>query len=483
MTLGVVNRQKRAAIYYVFFGALAFRFSSALMSDFLNIWDEQFHALAAKNMATTPFTPRLYPQALIPYIYEDWSTNYIWLHKQPYFLWQMALSIKVFGPTTLATRIPSILMSSAMVFFIADIGKKLGSKEAGFIGAVAWSLSFFSILLPSGLIHTDHNDVAFVFLVTGSIWSWLRYEENPRFKRALWIGIWVGLAILTKWLVGLGAFLVWGIYLLIKKEWKLSPWVHMLTSLLVVIAIAAPWNLYVYKAFPVEAAIEMKMNATHFTEAVEAHSGPWYFHLRQLGPIYGWFLLPFALWGIVFGMRRKPKSLALLAWVLFMHVFFGIAATKMVAFTYPIASLAFVAIGWGIWDIFQKLQEVGLGPFPLKLGFSSRNWKIFSTAGFLVLGILVLNPLKIAKSNSLSNEFRRERFSIAQMSKALQAAGKANHTIVIELPDNTHPLLMYYSDAIGYDFRPNPTDLKTLKQTGKRILRYDSESKTLVPEI
>jgi hypothetical protein len=233
----------------------------------------------------------------------------------------------------------------------------------------------------------------------------------------------------------------------------------------------------------VEAAIEMKMNSMHFTEAVEAHSGPWYFHIRQLGPIYGWFLLPFGLWGIIFGLRRTAKSLALLGWVIFMHVFFGMAATKMVAFTYPIAALAFVAIGWGIWDIYQKLHGEGMGFIPPRFELSERNWKVLSTAGFMILGIVVLNPLKIAKSNSLHNDFRKERYAIAQMAMALQEAGKADNTIVIELPDNTHPLMMYYSDAIGYDFRPNPTDMKTLKGTGKRVLRYDPESKTLVPEI
>lgn len=488
LTLGILTLSYAAVrcnhkdgIYWVFAGALFLRFGAALLSDFINIWDEQFHALVAKNMAEKPFAPRLYPQALLPYVYEDWSTNYFWLHKQPYFLWQMALSIKVLGPTTMAARIPSILMSSAMVFFIADIGKRLGSREAGFIGAIAWSLSYFAIQLPTGLIHTDHNDVAFLFLVTGSIWSWLRYVEKPNYKRALIIAIWVGLAVLTKWLVGLSAFLIWGLYLLFRKEWKVMPWVQLLVSLLLVILIAAPWNLYVFWAFPVEAKIEMAMNGAHFTEAVEAHSGPWYFHIRRLGPLYGWFLLPFGLWGIFAGLRKNPVSWALLGWVLFFQLFFGLAATKMVAFTYPMASLVFVAIGWGIWDIHQKMQGQGIGFLPPKFELSDRNWRVLSTAAFLAFALVVLNPTKIVTSHSLYNDFRSTRQSVANIARDLQSSGKASNTVVIELPDNTHPLIMYYSDAIGYDYKPNPEGMQILKGMGKKVLRYDAATKTLMP--
>jgi 4-amino-4-deoxy-L-arabinose transferase-like glycosyltransferase len=82
----------------------------ANLDHFLILWDEQYHALVAKNMLKNPFKPTLYPVELLDYDYRNWSANYIWLHKQPLFLWQIALSLKIFGTTELAVRLPSILL-------------------------------------------------------------------------------------------------------------------------------------------------------------------------------------------------------------------------------------------------------------------------------------------------------------------------------------------------------------------------------------
>jgi hypothetical protein len=70
---------------------------------------------------------------------------------------------------------------------------------------------------------------------------------------------------------------------------------------------------------------------------------------------------------------------------------------------------------------------------------------------------------------------------VAYIARDLQSSGKASNTVVIELPDNTHPLIMYYSDAIGYDYKPNPEGMQILKGMGKKVLRYDAATETLMP--
>jgi 4-amino-4-deoxy-L-arabinose transferase-like glycosyltransferase len=96
---------------------------------FLHPWDERFHALVAKNMMNHPFLPTLYENPVLPFDLKDWSANHIWVHKQPFPLWCMALSMKIFGINEIALRIPSLLASTFGIIAIYKVGEYLFSKK------------------------------------------------------------------------------------------------------------------------------------------------------------------------------------------------------------------------------------------------------------------------------------------------------------------------------------------------------------------
>ena len=116
--------QKRVsfAILILFFAALILRYWSSSLFPYLQDWDERYHALVAKNLAHHMLMPTLFENPLLPPVGDDWSQMHVWLHKQPLFLWQMALSIKLFGANETAVRLPSILLSSLLVPIIYRIG-------------------------------------------------------------------------------------------------------------------------------------------------------------------------------------------------------------------------------------------------------------------------------------------------------------------------------------------------------------------------
>src|SRR5688572_2720311 len=60
--------------------------------QFLFPWDERFHALVAKNMLEHPFKPMLIKDPVMPFNYDNWLMNHVWLHKQPLTMWLIALS-------------------------------------------------------------------------------------------------------------------------------------------------------------------------------------------------------------------------------------------------------------------------------------------------------------------------------------------------------------------------------------------------------
>ncbi len=179
--------------------SLMLRLHMIALDPFLHNWDERFHALVSRHMMEDPFRPRLYTNPALPFDYKSWCCNHIWLHKQPLYLWQMALSMKVFGINEIALRLPSAIMGALMVFFIFRIAKKLTGRDGtAFLSALFFSLSYYQLELTSGLISLDHNDIAFSFYILASFWAFSEYLGQRKIRWVLLIGLFAGAAILCK---------------------------------------------------------------------------------------------------------------------------------------------------------------------------------------------------------------------------------------------------------------------------------------------
>ena len=76
---------------------------------FLHPWDEVYHAVVAKHLIHHPLMPTLYETPLLPYDPDNWTGNYIWVHKQPLPLWSMTLSMYLFGVNEIALRLQQLL--------------------------------------------------------------------------------------------------------------------------------------------------------------------------------------------------------------------------------------------------------------------------------------------------------------------------------------------------------------------------------------
>src|SRR5690606_3012419 len=173
--------------------ALALRCYMAMLDPFLHPWDEQFHALVARNMMDNPFVPMLRKGHMLPFNYQDWGGNVVWLHKQPLFLWQIALSMKLFGVSLLSFRLPSIIMGTAMVPMIYHLCRNL--KAGHFTAIVAAGMHaccFYHLQLLSGYAGMEQNDIAFSFYVLASIWAYSNYSKNEHWKWMLAIGVFAG---------------------------------------------------------------------------------------------------------------------------------------------------------------------------------------------------------------------------------------------------------------------------------------------------
>ena len=329
------------------------------VDPFLHNWDEHFHALVGKNLLSNPLKPMLLTHPVVPYQIASWSSNHVWLHKQPLFLWQIAMSIKVLGNTVLAVRFPSVLMSTisiALVYRITQLFTK--NNYTALIASLLMCFWNYQFNLISGRASTDHNDVAFGFYVLCSIWAYIEYLEKPNWSWIVLIGIFVGAAILNKWLTGLLVYAAWGInalFFYLKKK-KLDQFKYLFISFSIAVIVFLPWQLFIAQFYTAEWAHESEFNRRHLWEAMDGNGGGIFFYLRKFKLYYGYIIGPLFIYGLYlfykkkFGERKIGNTLIILYTIIF--IFFSlIVVTKMRAFVYCVLPIGIIFASISIEEI------------------------------------------------------------------------------------------------------------------------------------
>ena len=302
----------KLAFISLFIGTLLLRLLFTTLDPYLADWDERFHALVSKNLMDYPLKPMLRVKPILPYNVEAWCCNHIWVHKQPLFLWQIAISMKFFGVNTIALRLPSALMATIMVLFVYDIGKFWTQNQViAFIAAFLYSMNSSFMEIIAGNLALDHNDMAFIFYVTGSIWAFSKYSNNQTYKWAIVVGFFVGCAILNKWLTGFLVYSGWGLASLLNKEDRTNRqfYLHIFASMIVSFLIFVPWQIYISYVFPTETEASYKHNTLHIFDDL-GHKGTIFYHFKTAIEVYqkvGIFFILLGLFGVLSSTEISKK--------------------------------------------------------------------------------------------------------------------------------------------------------------------------------
>lgn len=470
--LFVVKKSATFSVFLLCGSAFLLRCYMATLDPFLHNWDERYHALVAKNMMSAPLTPMLRSFPVLPYDYTAWCCNHIWLHKQPLFMWQMALSMQVFGVNEIALRLPSALLSAAMVWWVFRIAQ-IWTKEAGpaYLAAFLCAFSNYQLELVSGFQSLDHNDIVFTAYVTASIWAFCEYVEQPVIRRALGIGLLAGLAILVKWLTGLLVFGAWGLYVLLDKKRRTTgrSYIDIGAAFVTSIAVMLPWQLYIRYAFPKESAWEYAYNTMHVTEVLGTEKGgnAWYY-LQHWHEHYAGFLWPFMAIGIYHlfrNERARPLTVPMLSMALVVYVFFSIfVATKMISFPYIICSVLFTCIASGLYPAIQAVLEKIPSP-------GARN----IACSILLIGVALFcaKPSRIFKNHFTEHPERLAKMNNTLVYKSLNQKVPADY-VVINCKSMEDVELMFYQNNPAYHWWPEPPVVDSLLRAGYKLAAFQS---------
>jgi 4-amino-4-deoxy-L-arabinose transferase len=471
--------KKRIGLVLLFIGSLGLGYFIANLDHFLIIWDEQYHALVAKNMMNNPFKPTLYSIPLLEYDYKNWTGNHIWVHKQPLFLWQMALSLKIVGINEMAIRIPSIIMHSFATLMIYRIGKISNSANVGYYGALFFTVAYFPLEMIAGKFATDHNDLIFLCYVTASFWAWFEYSHSQKKYWLIVIGVFAGCAVLVKWLPGLLVFATWFISLGIedKKNWlNIKAYFPLLISGVISLLVFIPWQIYLFFRFPMETQNEYLHNLRHFNEPLDGHGGSMWFHLNAIKDIYGsGTLVPVLLvLGLFFLVKKSTRTIfkvTILSSIIITYVFYSFAETKMIAFCLIVSPFFFLGLG--------SLTDSAILFIKSKIQFKKVEL-YFRIIVLIVICIFLFNFKKITnyhtnwKPNDNCNRIADLK-EMAFINKLKTQLGNDNYVVFnANVRLNGHIPVMFYTDYISYDFIPNEIQLNRIKKQLYKIAILDN---------
>jgi 4-amino-4-deoxy-L-arabinose transferase-like glycosyltransferase len=429
------------------------------LAGFLFQWDERFHALIALNLNDQLIPLTLYPDNVVStFDYGPWYKTHLWLHKPPLFSYQMGFFTWLFGNAVWAVRLNSVLMLLLSFSFLARIVTKLGlGRINASLLAFVFCFSPMLLALTSGSLGMDHNDICFLGYVSGSFYFFIRYTENRKLSTAIWLGVFIGLAVLTKWLAGALGLCAFTLYALLKLDKKAL--LYAILALVVAFVIVFPWHYYMYTHYTAQYIHEFEYNAQHFSEVLEGHAHPWYFHLEkwlQKMPI-AFLLLVIALLASFFQVSRKSSAFLRSIQVALIggFAFFSIAATKLPAYTIIFLAPAYVLVAM----MLNRFREK-----PMKVV----SYGLFITS--LVVGLNWISSKDFA--NQYPDDVARADYYYGLKEELPENA------IIFNCEGFRFPEAMYYSDRIVYEFAPDEAQLKETRDKGYEpfIIVRDSAS-------
>lgn len=433
----------------------------------LHKWDERFHALVAKNILKHPLKPTLYENPVLDYDYTKWYSNHVWLHKPPLPLWTIALSYQIFGTNEFATRIPSLLLSLIGIYITFLLGKHLFSEEVGLLSAFFFSINGLLIEMAAGKVTTDHYDTFFLFFIEIAILMALNNASKNKPVYAILTGIFLGMALLTKWLPALIVIPVHVCFLLDNKHPIRSVVKYIFISLGVGLLIAMPWQIYIFRHYPLEAIWESNYNWLHFTQELEGHTDKdgFLYYLHKIRINYS-ELIYIPLLYFLYTLKTNYANFKLWAvcvWALIPVFIFSFAKMKLQGYILFTAPAWFMITAYFYYEIKHRLPHIS--GIMIKTGYR-----------LVLLGIIVL-PLRYC--------FERTSFGMKATDcepytdNYKNMAGKVTGNAVVL--NVKHPVdFMFYVNCSAYPQADiSEEKKKSLQASGFKVYYYNDTDNTI----
>jgi hypothetical protein len=319
--------------------------------------DEGLHAAIAQEMAEEG--DWVIPQFL----------GQSFLDKPILYTWAQALSLKLFGMTAAAVRLPGLLFGLLGMITTGAVGWRMFGPLIGLVSGILYA----TMVLPTGLAQCAAHDVALVPCISLSILLFWEADRASRSKTrtvlTLATGVALGLSCLAKGFVGIGLVgAAYGSYLLVTRRVTVGACVRGACALIVAGLVASGWYIamelrnpgYLYYYF-------VERHLLGLVTSTQEHSHePWWYYLPiiAVGGLPWIIYLPAGLmdwwkrrrvpqsgtWSASSDERHKISAVPLLlCWLLACSALLSVAGSKLITYIWPIfpAMAILAGVVWG----------------------------------------------------------------------------------------------------------------------------------------
>jgi 4-amino-4-deoxy-L-arabinose transferase len=297
--------------------------------------DEGRYTNVALNMIESGdwMRPMLHPEV------EHWA-------KPPLSYWAIAASIRVFGRSEFAARLPGALAFGTTALLLARIGRRLVPEQPWLPALIYATFAFPAI--ASNLVTTDtllalwETLEALAFL---ELWSISDAKSRRVWRRVLWLA--AALAFMTKGPPGLLVLIACGLFAGIRGRWAGLRLLLSWDALLLFVVIGGAWYVAVairepgvWRYFLIEEVVNrVATDKMH-------RNAEWYGALKVYGPtllvgMLPW--LPLAIRRVPAMLRVKPTfgrhdegTVFLLCWILLPLTVFVLARSRLPLYILPL---------------------------------------------------------------------------------------------------------------------------------------------------
>ena len=324
------------------------------------------------------------------------TLNYVlYFEKPPLLYWINAASLKLFGLTEFAARLPSALCGLATVLVTYSVARRLYGRRTALISTMILGTSA-GFVLQSRIILTD---MLVTFCLTTALGAFIIASggEKRRNSPLPWFLFWIfcALAVLAKGLIGIvfPAGIIF-LYLLLTGRWRLLGEMRLFSGPVLFLAVAAPWFVAVSLRNPGFARFFfIHEHFERFTSTVHGRYQPfWFFLPVLLAAMLPWsFLIPGAL-GRAWRDRHHRDGhagLYLLIWVVVIFLFFSKSSSKLIPYILPIFPPLAILISRRIDGLLEGRGR-GLKPSAVMLGMT-----------LTILGIACLGYTRLPQAAAL----------------------------------------------------------------------------------
>ncbi len=358
-------------------------------------WDEVNFAESAREM-------------LLSGNYQKVQINFMpFMEKPPLFFWLQAASMKVFGVNEFAARFPNALIGVVTLALVYKIGKRWFSPQFAFF----WVLFITGSLTPHLYFKTGIIDPLYNLFIFSAIYQLFLYVRTKAVAHAWFIGLFVGLAIITKGPVAVVVLvLCFLVYWVLNHFKKFFLWTHLFYATFAAFMGSALWfGFETIENGPGFLIEFIKYQADLFLHPVAGHGQPFWYHPVVL--LLGCF--PASIFALPILFKRKlsleneaqqilVNMMQLFFWVVL--ILFSIVETKIVHYS----SLCYLPLTFMATYYLHTWSSA-------KLFFSWTQGILFAFIGLLLSIIFVILP----QTDNLKHyfiPFIKDSFAVASLS-------------------------------------------------------------------